>query len=89
MEDLITHFKASSNPSPLLKSYSYGSVESPKGELGVHIWTNGTNKITRLHLKSPVAHNMNLIPYITKGHTLGDFVSTFCSLDIVLGEIDR
>lgn len=43
----------------------------------------------RLHLRSPVAHNLYLLGTAANGYTLADFVSTFCSLDVVLGEIDR
>ena len=44
---------------------------------------------SRLHVRSPVAHNLHLINTAANFSTFGDFVATFCSLDVVLGEIDR
>jgi NADH-quinone oxidoreductase subunit C/D len=67
----------------------YKSVESPKGEVGVTLVSSGTSKPVRLKLRTPVSHNMHLIPSISIGSIFADFVATFCSLDIVLGEIDR
>jgi len=89
MENLISHFRLTSEGWPTNPGFSYQSVESPKGEVGVTLISNGTSKPTRLKLRTPVSHNMHLIPTISIGSIFADFVATFCSLDIVLGEIDR
>jgi NADH-quinone oxidoreductase subunit D len=89
MESLIAHFKAAAEGSPLAAGFAYASVESPKGEVGVTLV--GTNQVRpyRVKLRTPVSHNMHLIPLVSVGLTFADFVATFCSLDIVMGEIDR
>lgn len=89
MESLITHFRLTSEGWPTNPGFSYQSVESPKGEVGVTLISSGTSKPSRLKLRTPVSHNMHLIPTISIGSIFADFVATFCSLDIVLGEIDR
>jgi NADH:ubiquinone oxidoreductase subunit D len=89
MESLITHFRVTSEGWPTNPGFSYQSVESPKGEVGVTLVSSGTSKPSRLKLRTPVSHNMHLIPTVSIGSIFADFVATFCSLDIVLGEIDR
>lgn len=49
----------------------------------------GGSRPVRVKLRTPVSHNMHLIPTISVGATFADMVATFCSLDIVMGEIDR
>jgi NADH:ubiquinone oxidoreductase subunit D len=89
MESLISHFRMTSEGWPTNPGFTYQTVESPKGEVGVTLVSNGTSKPTRLKLRTPVSHNMHLIPTISVGSIFADFVATFCSLDIVLGEVDR
>ena len=89
MEELISHFRISSEGFPAKAGLSYGEVESPKGVVGVLLVTNGSSRPVRMKLRSPVAHNLNLIPAISTGTLFADFVASFCSLDVVLGEIDR
>jgi len=89
MESLISHFRTTSEGWPTNPGFTYQTVESPKGEVGVTLVSNGTSKPTRLKLRTPVSHNMHLIPTVSVGSIFADFVATFCSLDIVLGEIDR
>jgi len=89
MENLIHHFRYASEGMPIPTGFSYQSVESPKGELGVAIISSGASRPYRVKLRTPVSHNMHLIPSFCIGITLADFVASFCSLDIVLGEIDR
>lgn len=57
--------------------------------MGVTIFSSGSSQPARLKLRTPVSHNMHLIPAIARGSFFADFVASFCSLDIVLGEIDR
>lgn len=89
MEALIHHFRISSEGAPSLPGLSYGGVEGPKGEVGVTILSGGGVKPYRMKVRTPVSHNMHLIPLLARGVLFADFVATFCSLDIVLGEIDR
>jgi NADH-quinone oxidoreductase subunit D len=89
MESLIEHFKMFSEGVSVPAGIAYQNVESPKGELGIFIVSNGSCKPYRVKLRTPVSHNMNIIPAACVGVTIADFVATFCSLDIVLGEIDR
>lgn len=51
--------------------------------------SSGNTRPVRVKLRTPVSHNMHLIPTVGAGATFADFVATFCSLDIVMGEIDR
>lgn len=89
MEALIHHFRLSSEGYPSLPGLAYGGVEGPKGEVGVTIFSGGGVRPYRLKVRTPVSHNMHLIPVVSRGVLFADFVATFCSLDIVLGEIDR
>jgi NADH:ubiquinone oxidoreductase subunit D len=89
MEELIAHFRYFSEGPVIPSSLAYCGVESPKGELGVMLVSGGANKPYRVKIRTPVSHNMHLIPSVCVGFVFGDFVMTFCSLDIVLGEIDR
>jgi NADH-quinone oxidoreductase subunit D len=89
MEALISHFQLASGGHALLPGVVYRAVESPKGEVGVSLISAGLGKPLRVKLRTPVSHNMHLIPTIGVGVTFADFVATFCSLDIVMGEIDR
>jgi len=89
MEALIAHFRQASEGWPLRAGFAYASVESPKGEVGVSLVTAGGTRPVRVKMRTPVCHNMHLIPTVGVGATFADFVATFCSLDIVMGEIDR
>lgn len=89
MESLIQHFKNFSGSIRCIRGVVYGAVESPKGEMGVTLISTGGQYPYRLKVRSPVAHNMHLILLISQGVLMGDFVMIFCSLDVVLGEIDR
>jgi NADH-quinone oxidoreductase subunit D len=89
MEALIHHFRISSEGHPSLPGLSYGGVEGPKGEVGASLFSSGGIRPYRLKVRTPVSHNMHLIPLVARGTLFADFVASFCSLDIVLGEIDR
>lgn len=89
MEALIHHFRLSSEGHPSLPGLAYGGVEGPKGEVGVTVLSSGGVRPYRLKVRTPVSHNMHLIPLVARGVLFADFVASFCSLDIVLGEIDR
>jgi len=89
MESVISHFKVSAGFGPLVKSIAISSIEGPKGFVGVLIVNSGSVSPYRFHVRSPVAHNLHLLSTASNGYTFADFVATFCSLDVVLGEIDR
>ena len=89
MEETIEHFKYYSEGFIVPSGISYQNVESPKGYMGVTLISDGSVYPYRCKVRTPVSHNMHLIPTISTGLMFADFVSTFCSLDIVLGEIDR
>jgi NADH-quinone oxidoreductase subunit D len=67
----------------------YASVESPRGELGVHVVSDGSDMPTRMRVRPPSFFNLAVIDEILPGHMVADSVAIIGSLDIVLGEIDR
>lgn len=89
MESVITHFKQQSGINEFVGGLGITTVESPKGLLSVVVVSNQSISPYRVHLKSPVSANLHLLATAANGYTFADFVSTFCSLDVVLGEIDR
>jgi NADH-quinone oxidoreductase subunit D len=89
MESLIGHFGEACGSGGIGHGLFYGAVEGPKGEVGVLLAGSGSVKPYRLQVRSPVAHNLQLVASGAMGVTFADFVATFCSLDVVLGEIDR
>lgn len=89
MEAVIEHFGYVSEGFILNPGFTYQRVDSPKGEVGVFLVGSGSAQPARVKLRSPVAHNLDLIPFVCKGLFVADFISTFCSLDVVLGEIDK
>ncbi|KAL4453219.1 hypothetical protein ABPG73_011082 [Tetrahymena malaccensis] len=69
--------------------YTYQSVESPKGEFGVSMLSDGSNKPYKCKVRSPALHHLQVLPKIGKGHFLADLVALVGTVDIVFGEIDR
>lgn len=67
----------------------YFRVESPKGELGYHIVSDGSLNPFRVKVRTPSFVNLQILPVISKGHLVADIIANLGSLDIVLGEIDR
>ena len=89
MEKLINHFKYYSEGYVLNKGLYYGEVESPKGEFGVTIVSNNTNKSYRCKIKSPAYTHLQILSFLSKGHYFADIVTLIGSQDIVFGEVDR
>ena len=89
MEDLIKHFKKWSDGFNIKPNWAYKAVESPKGEFGVSLISDNSNKPYRCKVRSPSYNNLQLLPTISKGHFLADLVSLIGTIDIVFGEIDR
>lgn len=67
----------------------YTSVESSKGEFGVLLVSDGTNKPYRCKVRSPSYYSLQFLPKMLKGHLLADLVTLIGTIDIVFGEIDR
>lgn len=89
MEALIHHFKIYSEGFNVPAGNVYCGVEHPKGEFGVALVSNGSNKPYRCKIKAPGFAHLQAIDYLAKGHLLADVVTIIGTLDIVFGEIDR
>lgn len=89
MESLIHHFKLYSEGFSVSKGEAYCSVEHPKGEFGVYLVSNDSNKPYRCKIKAPGFLHLQAIDFLSKGHLLADIVTIIGTLDIVFGEIDR
>jgi len=89
MESLINHFKFWSEGFKVKSNYTYKAVESPKGEFGVTLFSDNSNKPYKCKVRSPAYHHLQLLPKISKGHFLADLVALIGTVDIVFGEIDR
>lgn len=89
MESLIHHFKLCTEGYSLPQSSNYSVVEAPKGELGVLLISNGTNKPYRCKVKSPGFFHLQGLNAMAKNHLLADLVAIIGTQDIVFGEIDR
>ena len=89
MESLIYHFKLFSEGYSVPEGEIYCPVESPKGEFGVYIVSDGANKPYRLKVRAPSFAHLAAINEMVKGHMLADVVSVLGTLDLVFGELDR
>jgi NADH:ubiquinone oxidoreductase subunit D len=89
MENLINHFKFWSEGFLVKSNFTYQAVESPKGEFGVTMLADNSNKPYKCKVRSPSYHNLQLMPLIAKGHFLADLVTLVGTIDVVFGEIDR
>jgi NADH:ubiquinone oxidoreductase subunit D len=89
MEQLINHFKYWSEGFPVQSGWTYRAVESPKGEFGVSLVSDGSSKPYRCKVRSPAYHHLQILPKLAKGHFLADLVTLIGTVDIVFGEIDR
>jgi NADH-quinone oxidoreductase subunit D len=89
MESMIHHFKlVMEGPRPPVGE-SYVAVESPKGEKGYYMVSDGTSKPVRWRIRPPSYVNLSAIPKMVEGHLLSDVIAINASIDIVMGEIDR
>jgi NADH-quinone oxidoreductase subunit D len=89
MESLIHHFKLYTEGFRVPKGETYSCVEAPKGEFGVYLVSDGTNKPYRCHIRAPGFPHLAAMDHLNKGHMLADVSAILGSLDIVFGEIDR
>ena len=89
MEALIHHFKLFTEGYRVDKDEIYTSVEAPKGEFGVYLITDGSNKPYKCKIKAPGFSHLQAMDYLIKGHMLADVPAVLGSMDIVFGEVDR
>jgi len=89
MENIIHHFKFWQDGFKINKNFIYSAVESPKGEFGVFLITNNTNKPFRCKIKSPAYTHLQFLNYLSHNILLADLVTLIGTLDIVFGEVDR
>ena len=89
MEALIHHFKLFTEGYHVPAGETYTAVEAPKGEFGVYLVSDGTNKPYRCKIRAPGFAHLQALEFLSKGHMLADVVANIGSIDIVFGEIDR
>lgn len=89
MEALIHHFKLYTEGYKVPAGEVYAAVEAPKGEFGVYLVADGTNKPYRVKLRAPGFAHLSAMEFLGKGHLLGDIPALIGSFDIVFGEVDR
>jgi NADH-quinone oxidoreductase subunit D len=89
MEALIYHFKIVTEGFAVPEGEVYQAVESPRGEMGYYVVSDGSAKPYRVHMRSACLANMQTLPIMCEGKLIADVVAAIGSIDIVLGEIDR
>jgi NADH-quinone oxidoreductase subunit D len=89
MEAMIHHFKLFTEGYNVGPGETYTAVEAPKGEFGVHLIADGSNKPYRCRIRAPGFAHLQALEYMSKGHMLADVVANIGSMDVVFGEIDR
>jgi len=89
MESLIHHFKLFSEGFRVPAGEVYTAVEAPKGEFGVYLIADGTNKPYKCKIRAPGFSHLQAMDFLLKGHMLADVPAVLGSLDIVFGEVDR
>ena len=89
MEQLIHHFKIVSYGFDVPAGEVYVPIESPRGEFGVYLVSNGTNKPWRVRVRPPSFYNVMAIPKMLEGNLIADLVSVVATVDPVFGEVDR
>ncbi len=89
MEALIHHFKLYTEGYKVPAGEVYAAVEAPKGEFGVYLVSDGSNKPYRCKIRAPGFAHLQAMDHICRGHMLADVSAVLGSLDIVFGEVDR
>jgi NADH-quinone oxidoreductase subunit D len=89
MEALIHHFKLYTEGFHVPAGEVYAAVEAPKGEFGVYLVSDGTNKPYKCKVRAPGFAHLQAMDFMTRGHMLADVSAILGSLDIVFGEVDR
>lgn len=89
MEAIINHFKLFTEGYHVKAGEAYGCVEAPKGEFGVYVIADGSNKPHRCRVRAPGFAHLQGLEFMSKGHMLADVVTVISTQDIVFGEVDR
>lgn len=89
MEALIHHFKLYSSGFSVPAAVSYTALEAPKGEFGVCLISDGSNRSYRCKIRAPGFFHLQGVDFMSRDHLLADLVSIIGTQDIVFGEIDR
>jgi NADH-quinone oxidoreductase subunit D len=89
MEALIHHFKLYTEGYKVPAGEVYAAVEAPKGEFGVYLVSDGSNKPYRCRLRAPGFAHLSAMDFLSRGHMLADVSAILGSIDIVFGEVDR
>jgi NADH-quinone oxidoreductase subunit D len=89
MEALIHHFKIFTEGFKVPEGEAYAAVESPRGELGCYIVSDGSSKPMRMHIRGPSFVNLQTLPHLMHGRLIADAVAIISSVDPILGEVDR
>ena len=89
MESLIHHFKLVTEGFEVPAGQVYQAIESPRGELGAHIVSDGGTRPYRVHFRDPSFVNLQAVPAMTEGSFLSDVVAAVASVDPVMGGVDR
>jgi NADH-quinone oxidoreductase subunit D len=89
MEAMINHFKLFTEGYHVPAGEVYVAVEAPKGELGVHLISDGSNRPYRCYIRAPGFAHLQSLDTMSRGHLMADIVSNIGSMDVVFGEIDR
>jgi NADH-quinone oxidoreductase subunit D len=89
MEALIHHFKIFTEGFKVPEGEAYAAVESPRGELGCYIVSDGTSKPYRMHIRGPSFVNLQTLPHMMRGGLIADAVAAISSVDPIMGEVDR
>ena len=89
MESLIHHFKLYTEGYKVPAGEVYAAIEAPKGEFGVYLVSDGSNKPYRCRIRAPGFAHLQAMDFLCRGHQLADVSAVLGSLDIVFGEVDR
>ena len=89
MEALIHHFKIFTEGFKVPAGEAYAAVESPRGELGVYLVSDGTSVPYRVHVRAPSFVNLQTLPHLMHNGLIADGVAIISSVDPIMGEVDR
>jgi NADH-quinone oxidoreductase subunit D len=89
MEALIHHFKLFTEGFKVPEGEAYVAIESPRGEIGCYIVSDGSAKPYRMHIRAPSFANLQGLPIMLADSLVADSVATIASVDAVMGDVDR
>ena len=89
MEALIHHFKLVTEGFSVPAGQVYVPIESPRGELGYHVVSDGGTRPYRVHVRDPSFVNLQAVPALTEGGLIADVIAAVASIDPVMGGVDR